>query len=710
MPVNPSAAAGFAAQLLDNNGVILSGGKIYTYIAGTTTPQATYTNASGVTPHANPIILDSAGRVPGGEIWLTAGASYKFLIETSTGSLLGTYDDITGINDLLSVTTSLSSANVSFLQGGANAVTRTAQSKMRDTVSVKDFGAVGDGVADDTAEIQAALTAGAGSAVYFPSGTYLISATLTVPADTMVTGDGYGSVVFQNTRERNVFSLNNNCTVQHLRLRGDGVSSGGVSFQLNNGISAVSKRNIKVLNCFIHAFEFNGIYVDDCENIEIASNYFWDNKYSIDSGCDIVLYGLTGATARINISKNFCFSNNSQGIYADAIGGDTDILIEGNICVTLNPTTWAEVASGSLLRRHGIAVGYNGGSGRYVISNNICRNTRQTGIYYQSGIAAADGVQIIGNQCTKNGVNAVPGEESLASGIYVATQGNGDLIANNLIEDFTGTALFGSAGIKIAPNDASQLAANPYTLIVNNIVRSSANYGILLTGRATNVEVRGNGITNSARSDVACYPSAGVATEGNHIIKDNRIERTNTSEPAILLNFQASTLPLYVENNYLLGFDSAVNSANNVGISWSLNPNIFVLGNTISGFYHGVYQSNYLTGRAFSQQFIDRNSFLNCTNGIMIAGTTTAPVLPVQDNVFVNVTTKASGAALGVSVVYIAQRFGDNIYFQSASVPTVGTWAVGDRADQLTPVVGQPKGWMCTVAGNPGTWVSEGNL
>lgn len=92
-----SAFGGAGAQFFDNNGVILTGGKIYTYAAGTTTPAVTYTSSTGATPHANPIILDSAGRVPGGEIWLPAGVPYKFVLETATGILLGTYDNISTV-------------------------------------------------------------------------------------------------------------------------------------------------------------------------------------------------------------------------------------------------------------------------------------------------------------------------------------------------------------------------------------------------------------------------------------------------------------------------------------------------------------------------------------------------------------------------------------------------------------------------------------
>jgi hypothetical protein len=97
MAVNLSPVGGVAAQFFDNNGVILSGGKIYTYQAGTTTPAATYTSSSGGTAHTNPIILDSAGRVPSGEIWLTGSTQYKFVLKTSADVLIATWDNVWGI-------------------------------------------------------------------------------------------------------------------------------------------------------------------------------------------------------------------------------------------------------------------------------------------------------------------------------------------------------------------------------------------------------------------------------------------------------------------------------------------------------------------------------------------------------------------------------------------------------------------------------------
>ena len=99
MAVNLSPVGGVAAQFFDNSGQVLTGGKLYTYDAGTTTPEITYTTNSGLVAQPNPIILNAAGRVPdSGEIWLTDSVSYKFVLKDQNDVLIATYDNVIGIN------------------------------------------------------------------------------------------------------------------------------------------------------------------------------------------------------------------------------------------------------------------------------------------------------------------------------------------------------------------------------------------------------------------------------------------------------------------------------------------------------------------------------------------------------------------------------------------------------------------------------------
>jgi hypothetical protein len=100
MAVFLSPVGGVAAQFFTNTGAVLTGGKLYTYAAGTTTPLPSYTTNTGNVARTNPVVLDAAGRVPdGGEIWITS-AVYKFVLTDSTDVLIATYDNITGINAL----------------------------------------------------------------------------------------------------------------------------------------------------------------------------------------------------------------------------------------------------------------------------------------------------------------------------------------------------------------------------------------------------------------------------------------------------------------------------------------------------------------------------------------------------------------------------------------------------------------------------------
>lgn len=77
----------------DSNGNPLSGGKVFTYTAGTLTPKATYTDSTEGVSNANPVILDSAGRAA---IWLNG--SYKFIVKDSADATISTTDNVTAFS------------------------------------------------------------------------------------------------------------------------------------------------------------------------------------------------------------------------------------------------------------------------------------------------------------------------------------------------------------------------------------------------------------------------------------------------------------------------------------------------------------------------------------------------------------------------------------------------------------------------------------
>lgn len=91
------------APYVDSSGNPVSGGLVYTYTAGSSTPETTYTTSLGNVSNANPIVLNSAGYPSASgsqvQVWLTSGVSYKFTLKTSAGVEIWTRDNISGIND-----------------------------------------------------------------------------------------------------------------------------------------------------------------------------------------------------------------------------------------------------------------------------------------------------------------------------------------------------------------------------------------------------------------------------------------------------------------------------------------------------------------------------------------------------------------------------------------------------------------------------------
>ena len=80
-------------QAFDTNGDPLSGGKLFTYLSGTSTPATTYTDAGGGTANANPVILDSRGEA---DVWLPVDVAYRYTLKTAADVLIWTVDGIYG--------------------------------------------------------------------------------------------------------------------------------------------------------------------------------------------------------------------------------------------------------------------------------------------------------------------------------------------------------------------------------------------------------------------------------------------------------------------------------------------------------------------------------------------------------------------------------------------------------------------------------------
>jgi len=249
MAVFLSPVGGVAAQFFDNSGYPLTGGKLYAYAAGTTTPTTTYTSSNGAIAHSNPIVLDAAGRVPnGGEIWLTDGIIYKFVLKTSTDTLIATYDNITGINNA-------DASQVYFIQSGTGAVATNVQTKLREFVSVKDFGAVGDEVTDDTSAINAALSAiySTSKALFFPSGVYIYDGGGSLGNGNVLYGEGRNSTFIKSR-------LASPTSGYLIRAYGYGSGIRGVAFYANVTQTAGSYVFLQGPETFIEDFYMTGDY------------------------------------------------------------------------------------------------------------------------------------------------------------------------------------------------------------------------------------------------------------------------------------------------------------------------------------------------------------------------------------------------------------------------------------------------------------------
>ena len=550
--------------------------------------------------------------------------------------------------------------------------------------NVLDFGAVGNGIADDAPAVQAAMNAS--KSVYFPEGySYYLGSSVTPQGNSVIFGGGRDSHILIKDGDTNGFDLTNltGVTVRDLKfscktLTGTlGGLNGKAAIYLSNSAQCVIENN------FIFNIFNVGIRLYNSNNNKIQNNYFGDWFTTGTANDDTGNIYCLGACSYNTIEGNFCL-----GINAGVGVGFTDYYIVGVQMV-----------------------------GNLIANNRIATKKAYGIVFYTTGVSVP-----LGYDCrlvvTGNSIDTVYGDYiagNSGAGIYLQGAGGAICSNNSVYNTCVNTTIFGTllgAGITANINDAVQTAA---IQICNNTVHtlrgpaiwagSSRQHGILVDGNIVRSDDTTSGFSTAIRMSLCEYSN----------ITNNSVYHQGPAAAIYVDCVNSDCNRLNVSNNTIhttnatsvgIGFDRAVSGE---------FYNVVVSGNTVNSTQQGMSLA-YL-------------NYASVTNNKVLAGTTSlylanGSYIMCQGNTLISnqagsaydiILSEGTGSVFDETNVVTEQLQHTGLgivqqYTYSGIPPIFGSYVIGDRVINRGAVVGQPLAWRCTVAGAPGTWTSEGNL
>ena len=393
-------------------------------------------------------------------------------------------------NAYISNSAAIVSTKLSNTTDGTSAVARTVQSKLNDSINVRDFGALCDGGTDDTAAFTAAityLTSLFGGQLNVPNANCVITS-ITIPDRITISGDNQGrSNIYTKSATADVFNVTGgNVTIENLQFGVSGVTkSAGAFIKLTNagGLFRNLVMNGGYDNFYITSSTFwtienvnagttahDGIFCTGTSDLGVIDKVIMSGNGTASSNAGYH----TDRCGDIQISKSQ-FLSFSKGVFFDACNPGCDIAANNLESVVLDHNTWGVYgitsgASSTISRNNFVNVSATSGNGDGVFFNGAGGGSI-SGLYFvnlQANDNANAGIQLINN---------VSGLQ-VNGGLFASNTGTGILINAN-ISDFSvigakvgaggGWGNNGGFGIQVVAG-----TSNNYVITLNNLRNNTA--------------------------------------------------------------------------------------------------------------------------------------------------------------------------------------------------------------------------------------------